>query len=85
MLFANAVVTNEASRWRVGIAELGEVIRPVSVPFVLRNPRNRANRRCRWRADHVCRARSLVRLVLVASIVVPPRPLRDPAAWRKLS
>jgi len=34
------------------------------------NPRNRANRRCRSRAYHCCRARSLVRRLLVASIVV---------------
>ena len=29
-------------------------------------------RLCRWLAYHACRARSLVRLVLVASIAVPP-------------
>ena len=33
------------------------------------NPRNRANRHWRWRAYHTCRARSLVRLARVASIV----------------
>ena len=34
------------------------------------NPKNRANRLCRSRAYHCCRARSLVRRLLVASIVV---------------
>jgi len=33
------------------------------------NPRNRANRHWRWRAYQDCRARSLVRLARVASIV----------------
>src|SRR5262249_13593483 len=43
-------------------------------------PMNRANRRCRWLADHLCLARSLVRLDLVPSIGVGP-PTR---AWQRL-
>jgi hypothetical protein len=61
------------SRRRVGIAGHGDGIRSGSGPLKLRNPKNRAKRLCRWLAYHVCRAGSLVRLVLVASIVVPPR------------
>jgi len=44
---------------------------PQSVAFA-KKPRNRANRSCRWRAYHRCRARSLVRLALVPSIGPPP-------------
>jgi hypothetical protein len=47
-------------------------------------PRNRANRHCRWRAYQSCRARSLVRRVLVASTAgLPPisdHPAADPIA-----
>ena len=38
------------------------------------NPKNRANRLWRWRAYHCCRARSRVRRLLVASIVVGSFP-----------
>ena len=43
-------------------------------------PRNRANRHWRWRAYQSCRARSLVRRVLVASTIGLPSMLRRPAA-----
>jgi hypothetical protein len=66
----------QISRRRVEIAWPGDGVRPASGPPEVGNPRNRAKRRCRWLAYHACRARSLVRLVRVASIVVPP-----PAAW----
>jgi hypothetical protein len=63
----------QSSRRRVGITKPGDGIRSESGPLKPRNPRNRAKRLCRWLAYHVCRTGSLVRLVLVASIVVPPR------------
>ena len=48
------------------------------------NPRNRANRRWRWRAYHCCLIRSRVRLARVASIVSSPEvwawPPRVPRA-----
>ena len=37
------------------------------------NPKNRANRRWRWRAYHCCLIRSRVRLARVASIVWSPK------------
>src|SRR4051794_36903710 len=48
------------------------------------NPRNRANLHWRWRAYHTCRARSLVRLARVASIVGAPseRDAGPPATRR---
>jgi hypothetical protein len=49
----------------------------VEDPVEARNHRNRANRHCRCHAYHACRARSLVRLALVASNVAPPPHLRD--------
>ena len=63
----------QISHRREGITEPGDGIRSESGSLKPRNPRNRAKRLCRWLAYHVCRAGSLVRLVLVASIVVPPR------------
>ena len=67
----------QSSRRRGGCAARGDRMDPGSSPLEPRSPRNRANRRCRWLAYHACRARSLVRRVLVASIVVPPRSPRD--------
>ena len=79
------------SRWwpaprRGGIIEPGEERRSVSDLLVPGNPKNRAKRRERWLAYHACRPGSLVRLVLVASIVVPPLldSPRDTAALRGL-
>jgi hypothetical protein len=45
-------------------------------------PMNRAKRRCRCLAYHICLARSLVRLGLVASIGVVP-PTAVPAKYFK--
>jgi hypothetical protein len=74
---SNAVMTSEASRRWIGTAGPGNGMRSVVGPLEAKNPRDRAKRRCRWLAYHACRARSLVRLVLVASTVGPPGALRD--------
>jgi hypothetical protein len=74
-----------SSRRRMGMTELDDGNRSGSDPLRPSNPRNRTNRLCRWDAYHVCHARSLVRLVLVASMIVPSRHVWDPAAWQQPS